>query len=128
VHLDRPVTETFRRGSSIAHQGRLFIAQRQLRRNDDLMNRLCRVVLEYRVSAFLDDTRSSVTAPLVERPEVELRELARLLAEQADPLDPSYPPRPGPARIGISTVITSSTASSTSSSGAGSSGVGGNQP
>ncbi len=104
VRLDRPVTETFRRGAALAHQGRLFMAQRQLRRNDDLMNRIYRVAIEYRVSTFLDDTRASVTAPLVERPDVELRELARLLGEQANP--PALPARPAPATVGVSAVLT----------------------
>lgn len=107
VHLDRPVVGDFPRGESIAHGGRLFMAQRQLRRNDDLMNRLYRVAFEYRVSAFLDDTRSAVSAPAVERPEVELRDLARLRAEEADPLAPAYPPRPAAQSVGISTRITS---------------------
>lgn len=109
VRLDRPVTEAHRRGGTLAHQGRLFMAQRQLRRNDDLMNRIYRVALEYRVSTFLDDTRAAVTAPLVERPEVEVRELVRLLAEQAGPPVPSAPPtRPAPATVGVHAVITDS--------------------
>lgn len=123
LHLDRPVTGDFPRGQSIAHGGRVFMAQRQLRRNDDLMNRLYRVAFEYRVSAFLDDTRAGVSAPAVERPEVEVRELARLLAEEADPLAPAYPPRPAAQSVGISTRITSPTPLP-SHSGSGMSGAG----
>lgn len=128
LHLDRPITEGFPRGASIAHAGRLFMAQRQLRRNDDLMNRIYRVAFEYRISAFLDDTMAAVSAPLVERPEVEVRELARLIAEQADPLAPVYPPRPAAQAVGISTRITTSAARSSTSSGSGSSGAAENQP
>lgn len=123
--LDRPITGDFPRGSSIAHGGRLFMAARQLRRNDDLMNRLYRVALEYRVSAFLDDTRSGVSAPAVERPEVEVRELARLLAEEANPLAPAYPPRPAAGTVG---VTTRSTTPQPSHPGAGSPGAGPIQP
>lgn len=112
VRLDRPVTEAYPAGATLAHQGRLFMAQRQLRRNDDLMNRIYRVAVEYRVSTFLDDLRSAVTAPLVERPEVEVRELLRLLAEQSGtPL----PARAAPATVGAQVLLTSSTTSPTTS-------------
>ncbi|OKI51387.1 hypothetical protein [Micromonospora sp. CB01531] len=113
VRLDRPVSEAFGRGATLAHQGRLFMSQRQLRRNDDLMNRIYRVALEYRVSTFLDDTRAAVTAPLVERPEVEVRELVRLLAEQSgSPVPSQLPARPAPATVGVGAVITGSTTNS----------------
>lgn len=114
VRLDRPVTEAYPRGTTVAHQGRLFMSQRQLRRNDDLMNRIYRVAVEYRVSAFLDDIRAAVTAPLVERPEVEVRELARLLAEQSGT---PRPVRPAPATVGVRAELTTSTTTSPVHSG-----------
>jgi hypothetical protein len=103
VHLDRAVPQAFPRSRTVVHQGALFVSQRQLRRNDDLMNRIYRVALEYRASAFLDDVAAAVGAPLVEVPEVDVRELARLLAEEAG----SPPPRsPATTRVGIGAVIT----------------------
>lgn len=128
LRLDRPVPEAFPRGASLAHQGALFFAQRQFRRNDDLMNRLYRVALEYRVSAFLDDTAAAVTAPLVEIPEVDVRELARLLAEQADPEAPDLPPRPAAASVGVTAVISDLPAIRSPRTGAGSSGPGPSEP
>jgi hypothetical protein len=113
VLLDRPVTEAYPPGTTLAHQGRLFMAQRQLRRNDDLMNRIYRVAIEYRVSTFLDDIRSAVTAPLVERPEAEVRELVRLLAEQSGTPPPT---RAAPATVGTQVVLTSSATTSLTTS------------
>lgn len=104
LHLDRPVPEDFPRSRTVAHQGALFVAQRQLRRNDDLMNRIYRVAVEYRVSAFLDDVAAAVTAPLVEVPEVEVHELARLLAEEAG--EPA-PTASAATRVGAGAVVTS---------------------
>jgi hypothetical protein len=102
VVLDRPAPDHFPRSRTLAHQGALFVAQRQLRRNDDLMNRIYRIAVEYRVSAFLDDVPAAVAAPLVEVPEVDVRELARLLAEEAG----AAPPRaPATARIGVGGVV-----------------------
>ena len=112
VTLDRPVEGGWQRAETLVYKRNLFFAQRQLRRRDDLMNNLYRITMEYHVSAFLDDRYPSVSAPLVETPEVEIRELARLLAEgiaQAEELEyPEYPSRPAPGRPGVRTTVTSS--------------------
>jgi hypothetical protein len=100
--LDRAAPDDFPRARTLAHQGALFVSQRQLRRSDDLMNRIYRIAVEYRVSAFLDDVAATVAAPLVEVPEVDVRELARLLAAEAG----APPPRsPASARVGVGSVV-----------------------
>jgi hypothetical protein len=75
--LDRPVTGSFRRASSLVFARPLFFSQRQVRRQDDLMNRLYRVCVDYRVSTYLDERFASVSAPLVETPRVDLTDLSR---------------------------------------------------
>jgi hypothetical protein len=72
------------------------------------MNQLYRVCVEYRVSTFLDERFAGVSAPLVEIPEIEVRELARLSAELADPENPVYPIRPATGHPGTRTVVLSS--------------------
>jgi hypothetical protein len=108
--LDRAIQGTFRRGSTLVYSRSLFFSQRQLRRQDDLMNQLYRICAEYRVSTFLDERYPSVSAPLVEIPEVELRDLARLTAEVADPDHPEYPARPASGHPGIRVQLTSNVA------------------
>jgi hypothetical protein len=108
--LDRPVQGSFPRATTVGFRRSLFFSQRQLRRNDDLMNQLFRITAEYRVSTFLDERYPSVSAPLVELAELEVRELARLAAEIADPEHPPYPTRPAPGHPGTSTVLTASVA------------------
>lgn len=106
--LDRPVQGRFRRRSTLVYERALFFSQRQLRRQDDLMNQLYRICIEYRVSTFLDERFPSVSAPLVEITEVELRDLARLAAEEADPERPVYPVRPATGHPGTRALLTSS--------------------
>ena len=48
VSLDRPAPEDFPRSRTLAHGGALFVTQRQLRRNDNLMNRVYRVAVDGR--------------------------------------------------------------------------------
>lgn len=105
VTLDRPVVGDWPRAGSLVYKRGLFFAQRQLRRSDDLMNRLYRLSAEYRVSAFLDERYPSVSAPLVETTEVDLRDLARLEAELASPDDPRYPLRPAPTAPGATSDL-----------------------
>lgn len=108
--LDRPVQGTFRRANTLAYERSLFFSQRQLRRQDDLMNQLYRICAEYRVSTFLDERFPGVSAPLVEIPEVELRDLARLIAEETDPEHPVYPARPASGHPGTRALIASNVA------------------
>jgi hypothetical protein len=89
VHLDRPLEQAYARGTGFAFTRTAFIQQRQLKRRDDLMNRLYRLSATYRVSTLLEDTSTSVAGSLVLDPQVELI--------------PNQPPRPahqGPATRG----------------------------
>jgi hypothetical protein len=72
--LDRPVDAPYPRGRSVAFGRGLFFSQRQLRRHDDLMNQLYRLCIEYRVSTYLDERVPSVSAPLVETTDIEVRD------------------------------------------------------
>ena len=98
--LDRAVAGRFRRGSTLVYARPVFFSQRQLRRQDDLMNQLYRVCVEYRVSTYLDEPYLTVSAPLVEIPMVEVRDKVRFQAEQDNPLDPHYPLRPATGHPG----------------------------
>jgi hypothetical protein len=106
VTLNRPVVGDWPRASTLVYKRSLFFAQKQLRRRDDLMNNLYRMTFEYRVSAFLDELFPSLSAPLVEVPDVQIRELSRVLAEEEHPDNPDYPARPIPGRPGVRTIIT----------------------
>ena len=98
VRLDRPLTRNWPRSGTLVYQRSLFYSQKQLRRRDDFMNQLFRITAEYRISAFLEERLPATTAPLVEEPEVEVRGLPRLLAEEANPDAPDYKIRPAPGR------------------------------
>jgi hypothetical protein len=98
VRLDRPLTGNWSRAGTLVYQHSLFYSQKQLRRRDDFMNQLFRITAEYRISAFLEERLPATTAPLVEEPEVEIRGLPRLLAEEANPDAPDYKIRPAPGR------------------------------
>lgn len=106
LRLDRPIVGTWPRGATLVQQRSLFMYQKQLRRRDDLINALYRITLEYRVSTYLDDRVPGVTAPLAEVVDVQLRDLARQLAEDADPQAPDYPGRPATGSPGVRPVIT----------------------
>lgn len=108
ITLDRPVAAQFPRASTVVYERALFFSQRQLRRQDDLMNALYRISIEYRVSTFLDEGFPAVSAPLVEITDVEVRDRLRLAAEQEDPLDPHYPSRPATGHPGTRTLVVSS--------------------
>lgn len=96
--LDRPVPRDYGRARSVVFKRALFFAQRQWRRRDDLMNRMFRLSAEYRISAFLEDRLPSNTAPIVERPVVDVHDLSPLLAEiaAAEAGEPPPPPPLGP--------------------------------
>jgi len=99
--LDRPVAGSFPRAATLVFSRALFFSQRQLRRQDDLLNRLYRMSAEYRVSSFLDERFAGVSAPLAETAEVDLRDLTRsLLAADGTPLP--APARPAPQHPGTS--------------------------
>ena len=103
--LDRPIQAEFPCAGTVVYTRSAFFSQRQLRRSDDLMNQLYRMTAEYRVSTYLDEGDARVSAPLVELPEVEVRDFARLAAELADPVDPDYPARPATGAPGTRTAI-----------------------
>ena len=89
IVLDRPLTRDYARGASIAFARTAFIQQRQLKRRDDLRNRLYRLSATYRVSTLLEEHATSVAGSLVLDPQVDLV--------------PQQPPRPsnrGPATRG----------------------------
>jgi len=98
IRLDRPLTGNWPRSGTLVYQRSLFYSQKQLRRRDDFMNQLFRISAEYRISAFLEERLPATTAPLVEEPEVEIRGLPRLLAEEANPDAPDYKIRPAQGR------------------------------
>lgn len=72
VTLSRPVEGSWPRGRTLAFQDECFFFQTQLRRKDDLLNHLYRCSVDYRVSGLLEDPNARPTAPLVEKPVVEL--------------------------------------------------------
>jgi len=94
--LDRPVPRAYDRARTVVFKRALFFSQRQWRRRDDLMNRLYRLSAEYRISAFLDDRLPSNTAPIVEFPDVEIRDLSLHLAglRAAEAGEEAVPPLP----------------------------------
>jgi hypothetical protein len=104
LFLDRPVQGDWPRGATMIFQRSLFFSQKQLRRRDDLMNKLYRIAIEYRVSAFLKERHPDISAALVETPIAHVRELFRLQAEEQNPDDPAYPARPASGRPGVKTV------------------------
>ena len=91
------------------YQRALFFSQRQLRRQDDLMNALYRICIEYRVSTYLAEAFPAVSAPLVEITDIEVRDRVRLAAQLADPQHPHYPSRPATGHPGTcAELVTSS--------------------
>jgi len=113
--LDRPVPRAFGRARSIVYKRSLFFAQRQWRRRDDLMNKLYRLSAEYRVSAFLDDRLPATTAPIVETADVQLRDMAQLLAQiraEAEGLEaapPALPPKAARPGVGVEIITAPAT-------------------
>ncbi|MBS0643112.1 MAG: hypothetical protein JSS43_24875 [Proteobacteria bacterium] len=108
--LDRPLATAWRRASTLIYSRSLFYHQRQWRRADDIMNNLFRLSAEYRVSTFLDDPLPAVSAPLVERPEVEVLDLTRLRAERdvaGTTRRPDYPMPPAAASPSVRARIRS---------------------
>ena len=79
VTLDRPVSRRWRRGATLVHSRCCFLHQRSVKRRDDLMNRLYRYCVGYRVSALLEDPVSAIVGGLVLEPvvEVEVRNAPR---------------------------------------------------
>ena len=115
VLLDRPLGRTWNRASTLLYSRSLFAHQRQWRRHDDIMNNLYRLSAEYRVSSYLEDPLPADSAPLVERPEVEVFELARLRAERdvaGTQRRPDYPSAPAAAAPAVSARIRSADNSS----------------
>lgn len=94
--LDRPLPRSYARATTVVCKRVLFFAQRQWRRRDDLINRMYRLSAEYRVSAFLEDQLPATTAPIVERPEVDLRDLGPMLAAARAREAGDAPPPPAP--------------------------------
>jgi hypothetical protein len=74
--LDRPVTGFWRRGTTLVHGRCCFLHQRAVKRRDDLMNRLYRYCVTYRVSTWLDDPVPAIFSGLVSEPVVEVNPLA----------------------------------------------------
>jgi hypothetical protein len=72
VTLDRPVSRRWRRGATLVHSRCCFLHQRSVKRRDDLMNRLYRYCVSYRVSALLEDPVPAVVGGLVLEPAVEI--------------------------------------------------------
>jgi hypothetical protein len=72
VTLDRPVSRRWRRGATIVHSREFFVQQSDVKRRDDLMNRLYRYCVGYRVSALLEQTDTSIVGSLVIKPVVEV--------------------------------------------------------
>lgn len=106
--LDRELPKTYSRSATVVFKRSLFFAQRQWRRRDDLMNRLFRLSVEYRVSAFLEDRVQSNSAPIVETTEVDVRDINLMLGERAAQLDgvePIPPLAPRHDRPGVHTEI-----------------------
>jgi hypothetical protein len=103
--LDRPVQGDWPLAETLVYQRGLFFAQKQFRRRDDFMNQVYRVTVEYRVSAFLHQHRPAISAPLVEEYETNIRVLDRVLAEEASPEAPAYPPRPATGGLGVRPTI-----------------------
>lgn len=105
--LDRPVPSAFPRATTVAYLRGEFFSQRSLRRSDDLMNQLYRMTAEYRVSTFLDEGDTPVSAPLVETVDVQVPGLAQYLAELAEPGEPVVVGgRPASGAPGTSAVFT----------------------
>ncbi len=118
--LESPLPNAWLSGHTLIYSHRLFVHQRQTRRRDDVMNHSYRISTDYRVSTFLSLRRPPVSAPAAFDVTVELRELARLKAEQAVVATeevgvasgPDYPLRPGQTSPGVEAKLVSSTASS----------------
>lgn len=72
VELDRPVARRWRRGRTLVHARDCFIKQREIKRRDDLMNRLYRYCISYRVSALLEQPDTPIIGGLVIEPVVEV--------------------------------------------------------
>jgi hypothetical protein len=85
VTLDRPVSRRWRRGATLVHSRCCFLHQRSVKRRDDLMNRLYRYCVSYRVSALLEDPVAAGVGGLVLEPmvEVEARNAPRPPAHSA---------------------------------------------
>lgn len=107
VQLDRAVQGDWPLSQTLVYQRGLFFSQKQFRRRDDFMNQLYRVTVEYRVSAYLQEHRPAISAPLVEDYDVNIRVLDRMRAEEANPDAPNYPSRPAAGRLGVRTRIQS---------------------
>lgn len=106
--LDRPLVRTWPRASTLVYSRSLFAHQRQWRRHDDIMNNLYRLSVEYRVSSFLEDPLPAVSAPLVERPEVEVFDLTRRRAERdaaGTERRPDYPSAPAAGTPAVRALI-----------------------
>lgn len=72
VELDRPIDRAWGRGSTLVFSRAHFLHQRQMKRRDDLMNRLYRYSVGYRVSALLEQRETPISGTLVATPVVEL--------------------------------------------------------
>jgi hypothetical protein len=85
VTLDRPVSRRWRRGATLVHSRCCFLHQRSVKRRDDLMNRLYRYCVSYRVSALLENPVAASVGSLVLEPmvEVEARNIPRPPAHYA---------------------------------------------
>lgn len=72
VTLDRPVSRHWRRREAIVHSREFFVQQSDVKRRDDLMNRLYRYCVGYRVSALLEQTDTPIVGNLVIQPVVDV--------------------------------------------------------
>lgn len=72
VHLTRPVRGSWRRGQTLAFRDESFYFQTSIKRRDDLLNRLYRACVDYRVSALIEDERTLPSAVLAETPIVDV--------------------------------------------------------
>lgn len=70
--LDRPIAQRWRR-RTLVHGRDCFVQQLEVKRRDDLMNRLYRYSVGYRVSAFLEQPDTAIRGGLVVQPVVEVQ-------------------------------------------------------
>lgn len=75
VALDRPIRKHWTR-RTLVHARDCFVQQREVKRRDDLMNRLYRYSVGYRVSTFLEQADTAITGGLVIMPMVDVEPMS----------------------------------------------------
>jgi hypothetical protein len=92
ITLSPATTSAFPAGRSIVLHEDLFVEQLRVTRKDDLLNRLFRASVDYRVAGVLEENLSDITGPLVETPVADVRAIP-------PPRPPAAPAPSAPAAL-----------------------------